>query len=421
MASPEHILESRSVYDAEKAYLESLLRCAPQSRPLLMAYFDLLSKMSRTHFGVMYCTMPNVRTPVAFRAQTSDLSNMRQIFLNRDYGFEIAPAPRRILDLGAYCGYAALYFANRYPSATIMCVEPSASNFAILTMNTVHYHTIRRTHGASWSRAGSLALVTRIGGGNWGSVFAEREGDAGERVRAYTVQELLNAADWAGADLIKVDIEGGELEVFSDPSAGRWIAGASCISVETHDRFKPGSAAAVEAAISADQFDRTWSGEFVVYRRRQPLPGDERSVAEPILLGGGSPRPIAFDLVNIPHPEWGFRAIDEETWQLHPNQPGNGPAELRVKLRLEGYRRFTSACHLAGQCLHPVIFSACVEVAGVPAVRANVEVPPGATEQLELALSFESDQAELVLATEMAPGAPGNGNAWARWIRPTLA
>jgi hypothetical protein len=110
--------------------------------------------MSRTSFGRIYCSMPNVRTPVVFRPHTSDLSNMRQVFLNQEYGFEILPAPRRILGLGASCGYAALYFANKYENASIMCVEPSTSNFTVLTINTAHYHTIR--HAARrYPRAGA--------------------------------------------------------------------------------------------------------------------------------------------------------------------------------------------------------------------------------------------------------------------------
>ena len=164
MAVRDYVTEVPRSFSSEKAQLETALLNLPNDHSLLATYFDLLSEMSRENFGVIYCTMPNVRTPVAFRAHTSDLSNMRQIFLNHEYGFDIAPAPRRILDLGAYCGYAALYLANKYQNATIMCVEPSKPNFAMLRMNTVHYHNIRCIHGAVWNRATALALKTHHGG-----------------------------------------------------------------------------------------------------------------------------------------------------------------------------------------------------------------------------------------------------------------
>ena len=157
-----------------------------------------------------------------------------------------------------------------------------------------------------------------------GSVFAEGEVSSNEQVRAYTVPELLSAAGWDNADFVKADIEGAEFEVFSDPSAQRWIAETACISVETHDRFKPGAAAAVESAIPPDLFDRNRSGEFTVYVRRQLPPLGPLSAAQPLLLGAGSPRPITFDLVNVPQPEWGFHAIDDETFSSIRTRPEVG-------------------------------------------------------------------------------------------------
>ena len=94
---------------------------------------------------------------------------------------------------------------------------------------------------------------------------------------------------------------------------------------------------------------------------------------------------------------------------------------MRLKLCLAGYRTFTTTCHVAGSGQHPVIFSARVNIRGLPSVQASVEVPPGGTQDMKLALSFESDRGALTLSTEMAPGAASNAFAWARWIRPTLA
>jgi FkbM family methyltransferase len=422
MTAPGYVAQSRFFHSDEKAHLEALLFRDSNNKALLEAYFDLLFEMSRTNFGVLYCAMPDVRTPVAFRAHTSDLYNMQQVFLRQEYGFEILPAPTRILDLGAYCGYAALYFANKYENSRIICVEPSDANFAILTMNTVHYPAIRCIRGAVWKSASNLALTSRTGG-HWGSTFAEAQCGTSEAVRAYTVLELLNTAGWATADFIKIDIEGAELEVFSDPFAGRWIADTSCISVETHDRFKPGALAAVQKAISAHQFDCNQSGEFLVFKSRHALTrADPTFAAEPILLGAGSLRPIALDLVNVSRAGWGIQAINDETWQLHPNIPGSGPAEVRVKVSLEGYRRFSSTCHLAGTGLYPVLFSVRLEAAGVPMAQASVEVSPGNSRRLELSLPAKCHHdSMLILATEMASGALGNGNAWAQWIRPMLA
>lgn len=54
--------------------------------------------------------------------------------------------------------------------------------------------------------------------------------------------------EFAVVDMLKVDIEGAELEVFSQ-AAAEWLSRVNLIIVETHDRFRPGSDSAVRKAI----------------------------------------------------------------------------------------------------------------------------------------------------------------------------
>jgi FkbM family methyltransferase len=419
MTAPAYLTASRRFHDDEKAHLESLLRRSPDDRDLLAAYFDLLTEISRTNLGIQTCRMPHVRTPVAFRANTSDVSNMRQIFFHREYAFDQPVPPGRILDLGAYCGYAALFLANYYDNAEIFCVEPSAANFAVLTINTASYPNIRRINAAAWGRPGKLALARRVDG-HWGTLFGEREDGATAEVPAHTVGELLRFADWPSADFVKCDIEGGEFEVFSDPAAIGWISRTYCISVETHDRFRDGAAAAVANAVPQDLFARGRSGEFVVFSRIIDAAAVPRRVM-PLLIGAGAARPIALELVNVQRARWGFEAVDDETLQLHPNSPGQPPAEMRARLRLAGHARFSASCHLAGDGQHAVVFTVRIGSPGGETAERAVEVAPGETADLSLAFPAIDGACDLVLATAMAPGAVNNGFAWARWIRPTLA
>ena len=53
-------------------------------------------------------------------------------------------------------------------------------------------------------------------------------------------------------DLLKMDIEGGEREVFAD--SGEWIDSIDQIAIELHDDIHPGCRAAVERATA--QFSR---------------------------------------------------------------------------------------------------------------------------------------------------------------------
>ena len=56
-----------------------------------------------------------------------------------------------IIDGGANVGYAALHFAERFPQATIIAVEPNPETFEILKANCARHSQIRTVFGALWS------------------------------------------------------------------------------------------------------------------------------------------------------------------------------------------------------------------------------------------------------------------------------
>src|ERR1043166_989968 len=125
-----------------KYRLEAEMQGNPNQHTLRAQYFEILNSISRSHLGSFFAVLPEITTPLLFRGASSDVWNLQQVFLGRQYGFEM-PEPGKILDLGAYVGYTAVYFANRYPSASIISVEPPGSNFDTLIANTAAYPNIR--------------------------------------------------------------------------------------------------------------------------------------------------------------------------------------------------------------------------------------------------------------------------------------
>ena len=364
----------------------------PGNAGLLDPYLDHLQKLSRRRFGLMSASLPGYDTPMFFRGGTSDVHNMRQIFRHHEYGFDFNSAPQTILDLGAYCGYAAIFLSRRFPNAQILCVEPSIANFKILTLNTAPYQNIKCVHGAVWNELAELNLVDRLGG-HWGSIFRIAQDEStvslSETTQAYTVNELLTMASWPRVDYVKCDIEGAELEVFSDPAAAGWLANVHCISVETHDRFRPGCTDAVETALPESHYDRLQSGEFRVFLARDPAPChscDDASSVEVVVLSPGTLKTRTFDLVNVPPHSWGFEVVDEETFQLHPNVPGQPPAEIRFQIDLNGQSRFTAMCQLAAEARDQVSFGVRLVGGGRTAIAETITVTPGEKAQFEVAI-----------------------------------
>jgi len=83
-----------------------------------------------------------IRHPIHLRLRTSDVSLLDEIILNAEYACETFSAPRVIIDAGANIGLASVFYANRYPRAKIIAIEPEQSNFDVLKKNTSHYSNV---------------------------------------------------------------------------------------------------------------------------------------------------------------------------------------------------------------------------------------------------------------------------------------
>ncbi len=216
--------------------------------------------------------IPGTQKTVRLRANTSDGDVFLQVFVVREYDSPHLPkSVSTIVDLGANIGLAAVYFALRYPGARIFSVEPDAENFAILTQNVEPFgYRIRSRQGAAWYEDGDVNITNRdeTGAelGAWGIQVEELQCST-DRVSAYHLNTLFDLADFPIVDLLKIDIEGAELEIFSKGSR-EWLNRVNFICVETHDRFRDGTEQAVRKALMLDFEELPQSGENLLFRRR---------------------------------------------------------------------------------------------------------------------------------------------------------
>lgn len=174
--------------------------------------------------------------PVQLRNGTSDFAVFSQVFLMRQYDLPIVPTAEFIVDAGANVGLASLYFLWRNPRARVVSIEPDAENFAIARENLAAFaHRCQLIHGALWSESRTLVLSrgTFRDGRHWASQTLPDETASSERVRAYTVDEVASEAAFERIDLLKIDIEGAELQVFRDGPTD-FLARTRCCAVECH-------------------------------------------------------------------------------------------------------------------------------------------------------------------------------------------
>jgi hypothetical protein len=187
----------------------------------------------------------NNSKPTWVRPDSSDLLTMREVFLDRDYDFPVRDNVKFIVDAGANIGLASIFFANKYPDAKIIAIEPEKENFLLLKRNAEPYSQIIPVNAALWRSSGSIRLVdpgrgehgfTTVEGSNADGSNPEDDGD--ELVASLSMDDLMKTYGIAHIDLLKVDIEGSEKELFE--AADGWIDRVSVIVIELHERFKPG-------------------------------------------------------------------------------------------------------------------------------------------------------------------------------------
>jgi len=216
---------------------------------------------------VFHVTVPNIKHPVYLRARTTDISTFAGILINREYELDLSITPKVIIDAGANIGMASIYYANEYPEAKIIAIEPARSNYELLTRNVAPYPNIIPVKAALWNANTDLNLIDP-GMGDWGfqSVKDQSDNNRCEIVQGITMEKLISdhRLDWI--DILKLDIEGAEKEVLEN--AVNWMSVVDVIAAELHDRFKKGCSEAFIKATNDFGYECVKGETIFRYRKK---------------------------------------------------------------------------------------------------------------------------------------------------------
>ncbi len=210
----------------------------------LRLYFQL---GNRPHLRV-----PGVKHHVHLRKNTSDIPAFEQVFITREYDFEPGCDPSVIIDAGANIGLASVYFANRYPGARILAIEPEPGNYQMLKKNTGHYANVTPIHAALWFEDTELSIFDK-GKGAWAFTVAEQKTGGIGKTMAISMAHLIKAYDLPYIDILKIDIEGAEKELFSS-NYDEWLPKVRVLVIELHDHYKQGTSRQFFETISKYRF-----------------------------------------------------------------------------------------------------------------------------------------------------------------------
>jgi len=175
-----------------------------------------------------------LRYPVKLRARTSDPFVFRQIMIENEYRPIKDLRVATIIDLGANVGLASAWMLSNFPEASVFSVEAATDNFACCRDNLTPYGDRARVlHGAAWSSRTDLALHPQVCAAD-NKVETISAGDAGAVfVKGYDLASLIEMSGFEQVDLLKIDIEGAESEVFG-VEVSKWLGRVHNLCIELH-------------------------------------------------------------------------------------------------------------------------------------------------------------------------------------------
>jgi FkbM family methyltransferase len=219
------------------------------------------SKIKSGNFSNL--SIHNLLHPFSIRNNPYDYATFEEVLLNETYNITLSFDPKYIIDGGGNIGLTACYFATKYSGAVIVSVEPDSKNFEMLQLNCKPYANIKTLQTGIWKKNANLKIEDNHVGNNAFTV-AETDDETPDTLKALSVQRIMELYGMPHIDILKLDIEGSEKEVF-ETGYEHWLPKINILIIELHDKMKKGCSRAVFNAISKYDFSFDIKGENIIF------------------------------------------------------------------------------------------------------------------------------------------------------------
>ena len=196
--------------------------------------------------------LPSRKVEVFIRPNTKDRATFKEVFVAGIYNTPLPIVPQTIVDAGANVGLASVFFKMKYPGAEIVAIEIESENVAMIKKNTAAFRDITVLEKALYNKKSFFQIEDPYHATNSFQV-REVSNDDNHDIESVTLDDILATKQWATIDILKLDIEGAEKELFEEHYQN-WLPRTKVIMVETHDRMKPKCSYAVMKAINEYNF-----------------------------------------------------------------------------------------------------------------------------------------------------------------------
>ena len=183
----------------------------------------------------------------------------REIFLDRVYsqgGFYSPKSTDTVLDLGANIGFFALWLQSQARGIRVLSFEPAAESRARLEQN-IKANGLEasvRVYPFAVSDLSKVVSLRRAESSGHRSLFERvTTTEDGENVQAVDLAFAVEQSGVDVIDLLKIDVEGSEIEIVEGASAEVWKR-IKRVVIEYHDLFRPGCRERVEVVLKCEGF-----------------------------------------------------------------------------------------------------------------------------------------------------------------------
>lgn len=199
--------------------------------------------------------------PFYLRREGSDIEVFFEIMLLMGYKFrtKLDHTPKTIIDCGANIGLASIYFKSRFPDVHIIAVEPEKNNFILMSENLQQYKDIICENIGIWNKE-TYVSVRFPDSINSGFSFKEAPEYSEGSIKALSITDLMKKHSLEQIDILKIDIEGAEKELFTF-GYEYWLSRTRLIIIELHDKSVEGCSKALFNALSKYNFSTEVRGE----------------------------------------------------------------------------------------------------------------------------------------------------------------
>jgi FkbM family methyltransferase len=142
---------------------------------------------------------------------------LHDLFIKHTYECQLSN-PKTIIDLGANLGFTTIYFARRYPDATIYAIEANPEMYKKLTNNVKNLPNVKIFNYAITNQNGHINFYADRNKPDCGSIYKnDSDSNVSFSVQSKTLRSFMAENQIAEVDLLKFDVEGAEATIFKDP------------------------------------------------------------------------------------------------------------------------------------------------------------------------------------------------------------